>query len=100
MRLRRILLFVAIVVIAGLGFLIVRDGVPSLRIATAYAAKQTCSCLFVAGRDLASCQGDYNPFTARWFAWDPTEQAVTVSFAGLISSQATYADGNGCRAAP
>lgn len=82
----------------GLGVLIVRDGVPSLRIATAYAAKQTCSCLFVAGRDLDSCQGDYSPGSARWFNWERSAQAVAVSFAGVISSQASFTHGKGCHA--
>ncbi|MCP4385249.1 MAG: hypothetical protein GY798_28210 [Hyphomicrobiales bacterium] len=99
MRIRRILALIAAVVVIGAGVLIAWEGVPTLRIATAYAAKQTCSCLFVSRRSLESCLADYDPSLARWFSWDAIERAVVVSFAGTISSRATIVDGAGCHVA-
>ncbi len=99
MRIRRVLLLIAVIVVVGVGALIAWHGVPTLRIATAYAAKQTCSCLFVSRRPLESCLADYDPGLARWFSWDATERAVVVSFAGTISSRATIVDGAGCHVA-
>jgi hypothetical protein len=99
LRIRRILLLIAVVVLVGIGILVAWHGVPTLRIATAYAAKQTCSCLFVSGRSLDSCLLDFDPGLSRWFSWDSTEPAVVVSFAGTISSEAAITDGAGCHVA-
>lgn len=77
-----------------------RDVYAFARIGTAYAAKQTCSCLYVAGRDLASCKTDYAPDVAGQFTWAVTDRDVTVSAAGgLVSGRATFEDGYGCTVA-
>lgn len=76
----------------------VADAVSFARIGTAFAAKQTCSCLYVAGREMASCKGDYPADTAKLFTWTVRDGTVTVSVAGgLISGEAQFEDGYGCR---
>ncbi len=68
---------------------------------TGYAAKQTCSCLYVSKRTLDSCKGDYdiglNPEIARSFSWSVTPTTVTVTFGdGVVSRTARFDDGFGC----
>ena len=44
-----------LVLLVGIGVWSARDTFATARIGTTYVAKQTCSCLFVAGRPLDSC---------------------------------------------
>lgn len=75
-----------------------RDIYAFARIGTSYAAKQTCSCLFLSGRDLASCKMDYPQDAVSQFTWKVAEEKVTVSAAaGLIAATAQFEDGYGCR---
>lgn len=75
-----------------------RGQVGYARIATAYAAKQTCSCLHVSGRSLESCVADF-PEDAReavTVVEDGGRTRASVLF-GAISAEAV-ADGEfGCR---
>lgn len=66
-------------------------------IATGYAAKQTCSCLHVSGRPLASCLADF-PEDARGsisVTENGDEVRASVLF-GAIRAQARYEPGFGC----
>lgn len=84
---------VALAAVAWFG----RDVVAYARIGTTYAAKQTCSCLFVSGRPLDSCKTDYPADAAKQFTWKVEGHDVTVSAAGgLFSAKATFDDGYGC----
>jgi hypothetical protein len=68
------------------------------RIATGYAAKQTCSCLNVSGRDSASCLADF-PEEGRGLisvAQEGASVRASVLF-GAISARATFEDGYGCQ---
>ena len=89
-----VLVFVAL---AGTAWSL-RDDVEFARIATAYAAKQTCSCLHVGGRPLDSCIADF-PDEARG-PISISEEAggvrASVLF-GAVSTQAVFEDGFGCR---
>jgi hypothetical protein len=68
------------------------------KIATAYAAKQTCSCMHVSGRSLESCIADFP---------DDAREAVTVRqdgervhasvLFGAISAEAVEDGAFGCR---
>jgi hypothetical protein len=90
---------VGVVLIAALGaaFWFGRDAVAFARIGTTYAAKQTCSCLFVAGRPMDSCKTDYPADAVKQFTWTVEGNDVTVSAAGgLFSAKATFEDGYGC----
>ena len=49
------------VAIVGVALFFGRDTWATAKIGTVYVAKQTCSCLFVAGRPMDSCRTDYDP---------------------------------------
>lgn len=67
------------------------------QIGVAYAAKQTCSCLFVAGRDLASCQADFDPAVAGNFTFAPAADYVEVkALGGLFRSRSKFTENYGC----
>ena len=87
----------AAIVLASSGWAL-RGQVAYARIATAYAAKQTCSCVHVSGRSLESCVADF-PEDAREavsVAEDGDRVRASVLF-GAISAEAV-ADGEfGCR---
>lgn len=82
--------------VATLGWAM-RDQIAYARIATGYAAKQTCSCVHVSGRTLESCLAEF-PEDARGqinvtSVGNETRASV---LGGVISSRARYADGYGC----
>jgi len=87
----------AAIVLASAGWA-VRGQIAYAHIATGYAAKQTCSCLYVSGRTLDSCIADF-PADAR-DAITVTQEGERVHASvlfGLISADAV-ADGQyGCR---
>jgi hypothetical protein len=99
-RARRVLVWTAAGLLVGLVGAALVIG-PSLRrvarIGAGVAAKQLCSCVFVAGRDEAGCRSDLPPGT------DPVR--VVVDHAGrtvrawvplLADRMAGYRDGTGC----
>lgn len=72
-------------------------------VATAYAAKQICSCRFVSGREMESCMTDFTQdisqlkITESYIdATGRTDQSVTASALGLISAKARYQPDLGC----
>jgi hypothetical protein len=74
-----------------------RDTFATARVGTVYVAKQTCSCLFVAGRPLDSCYTDFDTEAVRPLRVSVAASSVTVSaLAGLISARAQYDAGYGC----
>jgi hypothetical protein len=77
-----------------------RDTWASARIGAAYVAKQTCSCLFVAGRPMDSCRTDYEPDAIKPLTVEASKDSVKVSaLAGLISRTAQFEPGFGCHPA-
>lgn len=74
------------------------------KVASAYAAKQICSCRFVSEREMESCESDFtqdiSALTITETYIDPTgrtDQSITASaLGGVISSKATYEPGLGC----
>jgi hypothetical protein len=86
-----------LVLLVGIGMWSARDTFATARIGTTYVAKQTCSCLFVAGRPLDSCSTDFDPEALRSLDVVTGSSAVTVSaLGGLISSRAKFENGFGC----
>lgn len=68
------------------------------RIATAYAAKQTCSCLHVSGRTLDSCLSDFPSEGQGLIDVKPEGQSVRASaLFGAISASAAYEENFGCQ---
>jgi len=85
----------AIVVVAAWGG---RDLYQTARIGTAYVAKQTCSCRFIAHRSEESCKTDYEADAIKPLTVEPVAGSrVTVSaVAGWITAKAEFEEGFGC----
>ncbi|MEM8635393.1 MAG: hypothetical protein AAGF33_10495 [Pseudomonadota bacterium] len=68
-------------------------------IASAYVAKQTCSCRFVAERELESCLGDFTQDVSILSVSEIEslgEAGIQASALGLISATAVHKPGGGC----
>lgn len=82
--------------LVGLGFAL-RGPLAFADIATAYAAKQTCSCRMVSGRDMDSCLLDF-PEQARGqisvIEDGPRFQSSAIF--GAFTAEAAYEEGFGC----
>ena len=91
-----IILVVLAVIAAGFWRFFLRYQVPFAHIATAYSAKQVCSCRFVAGRDMESCMGDFTlDISAVTISED--DDVITAKVVPLaITSQARFEEGLGC----
>ncbi len=97
---RRVLLLVAAAVVVALvvaAALFVPGMAQRSSMGSGYVAKQLCSCVFVAGRDLADCPADLtessDPVRAEVLT---AEQAVRAWVPLLAERRATYTDGTGC----
>lgn len=96
---RRIAFVAGIVLVAGLvyaGF----EAASMARIAAGYAAKQTCSCLFVSRRSAASCEGDLRGAVAGVTAWQVDGATVSASVLRGFTARAVFEEGFGCHVAP
>jgi len=68
---------------------------------SAYAARVGCSCRYVQGRSLESCQTDFEPgMEMVSLSDDPATKTVTGSVPLLASRRARYAGANGCLISP
>ena len=77
-----------------------REPYSAARIEAGFVAKQTCSCLFVAGRSMDSCKTDYNAEDIRPLTFEVADDGVTVTaLSGLLSARAEFAEGFGCHPA-
>lgn len=82
----------------GAGAWASRGQVAYARIATGYAAKQTCSCLHVSGRALDSCVADFPEDARNNITVTEHGDAVRASVLfGAISAEAAYEEEYGCR---
>jgi len=67
------------------------------RIATGYAAKQTCSCLHVSGRTLESCLADFPEDARGQISVTQSGDTVRASVLfGAVHAAAAFEDGYGC----
>jgi hypothetical protein len=98
MKARRWAIIGALLVVAlAIAAWTMRSTFSTARIGSAYVAKQTCSCLFVARRTPQSCNEDYDANSLRMLAVEPDASGVTVSaLGGLLSATAQFEDGFGC----
>ena len=88
---------VVVLAIVAIGLFAGRDTWATAKIGTVYVAKQTCSCLFVAGRPLESCRTDYDPEALKPLTVEKGDSGVKVSaLAGLVSAQSKFEPGFGC----
>ncbi len=82
---------------------LVYSNYPRLNIITGFAAKNVCSCTFVAGRDLRSIEEGDNDFTPVSYAKNKInfeEKSVSSSVFGLKLRKAVYKEGIGCIVLP
>jgi len=88
----------AFMAIAAFWFLIARPATEAAHVATGYAAKTLCSCVFVDLRALAACRADLAPgYSSMRVALDRDNRLV-VARAGLISRDSAHFDPRyGCR---
>lgn len=66
------------------------------RVATAYTAKQVCSCRFVAQRPLASCLTDFTDDISQLTITEDGERIISKAPLGLATNQARFEPGLGC----
>jgi hypothetical protein len=95
---RKWLLIIGVLaVLIGVGVWSSSDTLATARVGTVYVAKQTCSCLFVAGRPLDSCYTDFDAEAVRPLDVNVSQSGVTVSaLGGVISARSQYEPGYGC----
>ena len=78
-----------------------RGQVEYAQLATAYTAKQVCSCRFVAAREMASCQNDFTENVSAVKLTEGSDAAGEFIKAsvlwGMVSAKAEHVDGMGCR---
>lgn len=68
---------------------------------SAYAARVGCSCRYVQGRSLESCQSDFEPgMEMVSLAEDPATKTVTGSVPLLAARSARYSGASGCLLRP
>ena len=101
MRAKGLLIGAAVlVVIVGGAMYAGRDTWATAKIGTVYVAKQTCSCLFVAGRPMDSCRTDYDPAAIKPLTVEPLaqrRQSLRTRGTGLRSAE--FEPGFGCHPA-
>lgn len=74
-----------------------RDDLAYARLATGFAAKQTCSCLHITGRSLDSCMADFPEDARSMIAIEQDGNTVRASVLfGVMSAEATYSEEYGC----
>jgi hypothetical protein len=63
----------------------------------AFGARTACSCRYVAGRDLADCEKDFEPgMEVVFLSDDPESRTVTARVPLLAGAAAQYREGFGC----
>lgn len=91
---KRILILIILILIGGFWY-----ARPLLKVGAGYAAKMGCSCHYLQGRSLDAVHEQDLIFSVMpMFKLNHAEgeQAVKASFLGLVSSKASYINGQGC----
>ncbi len=85
--------------IAGVALLLSGcDRIEGMRIGVNYTAKSLCSCLFVMERDIDRCYGDMMVSVEQIpVEVDTAAGTVRASIFGLITGEASFEPGRGCR---
>ena len=97
---KALIALVVVVVLVGAAMFFGRDTWTTAKLGSVYVAKQTCSCLFVAGRTEDSCRTDYDPAAVRQLTVEKQEHGVQVTaLGGIISARAEFEQGFGCHPA-
>jgi hypothetical protein len=94
--LKRTLLVLAILVVAGAITWRALHLSELTHIGAGYSAQQTCSCMFVSGRSLASCRSDLAPMAQKLVSIHVTLDEVTATALGVSRATSRYHKGLGC----
>jgi hypothetical protein len=87
---------VAVAAIIGI-FWVINGPVAYARIATGFAAQQTCACLHVSNRTLDSCVAEFPEDARRQFELETEGDIVRASvLGGAIKAEARYEERFGC----
>lgn len=80
----------------GLGLWLSGPLMGEVRIAAAFAARQTCACHFIGGRTIDACKADL-PGATDGVQFTVVDQSVRVSvLGGVFGARAAYEEGYGC----
>lgn len=95
----RLLIIIGSFLIVGLiavWFFVLKPQLAFGQVASAYAAKQICSCRFVAERDMESCKSDFTEDISALTVTERDQSIETSALFELIKSSATFEQGLGC----
>lgn len=96
-RLGRWVVLIGLIAVAGLAWAYRAPAFGYAHAATAYSARVGCSCRFVAGRDMKSCENDrLDGMEFVTLVDDEQAKSVTARFPLLSSDTASYRKGYGC----
>ena len=90
-----IMVLVVLVVIAGAAVYWVPRYLRLAITGAGYSAELACACLFVSGRDIQSCQTDFDP-AARRISLEIGKDEVTASVPLIVRRTARFEPGFGC----
>jgi hypothetical protein len=89
---------VGVAAVFGLAAWSLQDDIAYARLATGYAAKQTCSCIHVSSRSLESCVNDFPEDARSQLTVVPDGDRVRASvLLGVVHAEAVFEEGYGCR---
>ncbi len=94
--LKRTLIVIAVLVVAGAITWRALHLSELARIGAGYAAEQTCACLFVGARSMASCKSDLEPLAQKLVSIEVGVDEVTATSFGVSRATAQYHKGYGC----
>ena len=94
--LKRTLIIVVVLVVAGAVAWRALHLSEMAHIGAGYVAEQTCACIFVAARSQASCLDDLEPLAQKLVSFQVGPGSVTATSFGLSTATAQYNKGYGC----
>lgn len=98
MNLRFLIIGMIIAVGMGVGMIQGEKKLDALIVVANAVAKTNCSCVFVAGRDLADCIKEAPPGFDLATPWiDEDAPGISSSIYGVVRGRARYSEGIGCR---
>ncbi|MBL4618175.1 MAG: hypothetical protein JKY46_10805 [Robiginitomaculum sp.] len=93
-------LIALVVILFGFGFIVwqywAKDQLVNIQVATAYTAKNICSCRFVAKRELQNCFTDFTNDISSLEISEEDNMIISKAPMGLSVSKAKHTDGLGC----
>lgn len=93
---KRTLIVIAVLVLAGAITWRALHLTEMAYIGAGYAAEQTCSCMFISARSLASCKTDLEPLAQKLVSVSVNLDEVTATAFGFSKATARYHKGLGC----